>query len=433
MDKILFAIQEWHEKKLPNVLPRMIDLEKYLNNDFIIDIIGSRRAGKTYLMYYFINHLKKDRNIIFLNFENRKLWPLSDTILDDLLNHIYEEKLIEKYGKVYLFLDEIQNVPNWERFARNIHDELKGKIKIFVSGSSSKMIEKETSSLLTGRHLSIKLFPLSFKEFLNFKKYSTKGIEYSERRKAVLLKLLKEYLEFGGFPEIVLSDQKTDILSQYYIDIISRDVVERYNLRESNTVENLGKYMITNIGSLFSYGKTAKFFSGSLKIRVSTASIPSYTKHLEEVFLIFLVPIFSYKIREQMQYPRKTYCVDTGLGNAISFKFSEDTGKIMENMVFLELKRRRKSIFYWKGKGEVDFVIKEGLNVAHLMQVCYDVKNEETKKRETAALIEAMNEFGLKEGHVITWDYDNEETVDNKKIVYLPLWKWLLDSKSIKN
>lgn len=426
MEKVRLAVQEWYEKDIPEMLPRMIDPGRFMENDFIVDIIGSRRSGKTYLMYYFIKNLKRDKNVIFLNFENRKLWPISGDILDDMLNFIYENRLVEEYGRVYLFLDEIQIVQNWERFARNVYDEFKGKIKIFVSGSSSKIMEKETASLLTGRHLSIKLFPLNFREFLNFKNFGTEKVEYSQRRKAILLKLLREYLDFGGFPEVVLSSQKADILNQYYIDIISRDVAERYNLREINTVETLGKYMITNIGSLFSYWKTAKFFSNNLKLRVSTASIQSYTKCMEDVFLVFLVPIFSRKIKEQMQYPRKVYCVDTGLVNAMSFKFSENFGKTMENAVFLELKRSENDVFYWKGKGEVDFVIKKGLKVRELIQVCYDIKDEKIRKREISALIEAMNEFKLGEGMIITWDYEWNEKVNGKKIIYKPLWKWLL-------
>lgn len=426
MDKIRFAVQEWYEKRLPELRPRMIEIDRFLKNDFIVDIIGVRRSGKTYLMFLFIDKLKRGKNVIYLNFENRKLWPIERDILDDLLNYIYENRLMEEYERVYLFLDEIQRVPEWERFARNIYDEFKEKIKIFVSGSSSSIGGKETATLLTGRHLSIKMFPLSFKEFLDFKNFATGDIEYSQRKKAMLLRLLREYLEFGGFPEVVLSDQKGDILNQYYVDIISRDVIERNRLRETNTVENLGKYMITNAGSLFSFWKTAKLFSSSLKIKVSTASIQAYTKYLEEAFLIFLVPIFSYKIKDQMQYPRKIYCIDTGLGNAIAFKFSENTGKLMENAVFLELKRQGKEVFYWKGKGEVDFIIKEGLKVTQLIQVCHDIEDINTRKRETSALLEAIDEFKLKEGLIITWDYTGEEKLEGKKIIYTPLWKWLL-------
>ncbi len=426
MNKIRFVIQEWYEREIPGLRSRIIDADRFLKNDFIIDIIGVRRSGKTYLMYFFISKLKRGKNVIYLNFENRKLWPIEKDILDDLLSYIYENRLIEEHDKVYLFLDEIQRVPEWERFARNIYDEFKGKIKIFVSGSSSKIGGKETATLLTGRHLSIKMFPLSFKEFLTFKNFASEEAEYSQRRKALLLKLLKEYLEFGGFPEVVLSDQKADILNQYYVDIISRDVIERYRLREATTVENLGKYAITNTGSLFSFWKTAKLFSTSLKLKVSTATIQAYTKHLEEAFLIFLVPIFSYKIKDQMHYPRKIYCIDTGLGNAIAFKFSENVGKLMENAVFLELKRREKEVYYWKGKGEVDFIIKEGLKVTQLIQVSYDIEDIETRKRETTSLLEAMNEFKLKEGQIITWDNEDEEKIEGKKISYTPLWKWLL-------
>lgn len=424
--RVRSAIQEWYEKEIPKTLPRDVDINNLVRNNFIIDILGSRRSGKTYLMYRIIDSLKREKNIIYINFEDRKLWPLSDKTLDEILNFIYEEGLIEKHKKIYLFLDEIQHVPNWERFVRNIYDDFKEKIKIFISGSSSKIGKKETSTLLTGRHLSLIMFPLSFKEFLIFKNVDVKNIEYSQRRKAKLLKLLREYLEFGGFPEVVLSNQKVEILSQYYTDIIYRDIVERYGVRETNVVENLTKYLITNIGTKFSYWKTAKYFQDNLKIKVSTASIRSYTKHLEEVFFIFSVPIFSYKIKDQMQYPRKMYCIDVGLRNAVSFKFSEDIGRLAENIVFIELKRRRKEVYYWKNKGEVDFVIKEGLKPKELIQVCWDVEEPKTKEREVKALLEAMKEFKLKHGVIITEDYEGEEKIKGKKIKFKPLWKWLL-------
>ncbi len=174
--------------------------------------------------------------------------------------------------------------------------------------------------------------------------------------------------------------------------------------------------------------KTAKFFHNNLKLKVSTASIQSYTQYLENVFLIFSVPIFSYKIKEQMQYPRKIYCIDTGLRNAVSFRFRENLGQIMENLVFLELKRGGKDIYYWKDfkHREVDFLIKDGLKVKQLMQACYMIEDEKTKKREIAGLLEAMKEFKLKNGLIITWDYEGEERIEGKRIVYKPLWKWLL-------
>jgi len=223
------------------------------------------------------------------------------------------------------------------------------------------------------------------------------------------------------------------LLKEYFDSIIFRDIVSRYNIRDVNLLKTLAIIMQTNISSPSSIGKLASVLQDSFKRKTSLETVSRFLEYFESAFLIFLVPIFSYKIKDQLQYPRKIYSIDAGLRNAVCFRFSEDIGKLYENVVFLELKRKGKEIYYWKDaqQREVDFVIKEGLVVKELIQVCLNLENEKTKKRETDALLIAMDEFGIKEGTIITEDYKDEENFDEKIIKFIPLWEWLLTIENV--
>ena len=438
MKRVRAVIHEWEERELPALKPRDVEINHLLGMDHVIDIIGPRRSGKTYLMYLMISKLleKIDREaVLYINFENRILYPLTDKLLEGMLNYVYEKKLLEKHGRVFLFFDEIQNVPNWERWVRNVYDEHKGKIKIFISGSSSRLAGKDVSSLLTGRHVPITLLPLNFREFLSFKGMDFKSgdVEYSRKKQAELKNLLDEYLDFGGFPEVVLADSKVkkeEILGAYYGDMLYKYVVEKFKIKEIGILENFLKSLFVNISSYFSY-KRANDHLKSLGIQTSTRTLLRYTSILEEVFLTFFVPIFSKKVRDQMRYPRKIYCVDAGLRRTVSGRISEDYGRVMENAVFLSLKGRKSEIYYWKDRQgrEVDFVVKEGLKVKQLIQVCKEINNPKTKEREVGGLLKAMSEFNLREGLIITEDFEKEEKIKGKKVTYKPLWKWLVSRR----
>jgi hypothetical protein len=433
-EKIRFAIKEWQDTKLEGIKRRIFNIDLFTKIDHIVDIVGVRRAGKTYLIYLVIKELEKkyskDR-IIYVNFENKILYPLNVKLLDELLNYLFEKGV----GRAFLFLDEIQNINGWEKWARSIYDSYKGKIKIVVSGSSSKIIRKDIATLLTGRHISIKVFPLSFSEFLEFKEITFgKDDIYSVQKQAVIKSLLKEYIEFGAFPEIILSDSpyiKTELLRAYYDDILYKDIVDKYGIKEKTVLENFVKFLFMNISGYFSY-KRGKEYLDSLGIPTSTRTLLKYTSILEDVFLFFFVPIFSRKIRDQAKYPKKMYAVDVGLRNVVHPN-TEDFGKKAENVVYLKLRRQNAEINYWKSKQheEVDFVVREGLKVRQLIQVCWDISSRETKEREIKALIKAAEEFKLKKGLIITGDYEGIETCSGVKIECIPLWKWLLKWKSV--
>lgn len=421
-------IYEFWEQGIPTVINRDAKID---SSDLINDIIGVRRCGKTYLMFFKITELLKTvdkRAIIYINFENRKLFPLKQDYFNEIIDFIYSEKLLE-IGKIYIFLDEVQKIEGWERFVRSIYDEFKGKIKIFISGSNSTLLSKEYGTLLTGRHLTTMLMPLTFKEFLVFKGHGADKI-ITERERIKIKNYLEEYLKFGGLPEVVLSENKEQILSQLFTDILSRDIISRA-VRKESILEEFAYYLAANTSSLLSFNKMADYFK-SRGIKVSVKTLENYFWLIKNSFLFFDSLIFSYKIKSQLQNPRKIYCIDMGLINFIGFKFSSNLGRLYENTVFLQLKKENFDIYYWKNPQheEVDFVIKKGINVKQLLQVCLDIENVEVKKREVRALLKASRELKCNKLIVITKDYEKEEKTEGKKILFIPLWKWLLGIKS---
>jgi predicted AAA+ superfamily ATPase len=429
-EEITQVIREYWEKGLPQKLHER-EIKLSLEKNFINDIIGPRRAGKTYLMFLTIKKLRERLNkeaTIYINFENRKLMPLKESYFNDIIKFIYAEELFEKYGTVYLFLDEVQRINGWERYIRSIHDEFKDKIRIFVSGSSANLLSKEYSKLLTGRHLTTQVLPLNFREFLQFQDIEMTDKIPTEREEVKIKKHLNDYLHTGGFPDVVLGKEKEAILSQLFTDIVSRDVLSRAAIRKEAIVEEFAYYLASNVSNPFSFNKMKNYFT-SRGIKISVPTLLNYFWHLKNAFLFFDSLIFSYTIKDQMQYPRKIYCVDNGIANIAGFKTSENLGRLYENTVAIELLRKGFDLYYWKTKQheEVDFVVKQGTQIMKLIQVCYDIEAMDTKQREVKALDKAMDAFHLNEGLIITDGLEGQQKIDGKNIVYRPLWKWLLD------
>lgn len=433
-DKLRTAVEEYWRKELPDSKEREIGLK--IESDLINDIVGPRRAGKTYLMYFTLKKLLgtgiEKEAAIYINFENRKLLPLTPEYFNDLIEVIHAKRMFEKHKTIFIFLDEVQRIEDWEKYIRSIYDEFKGKIKIFVSGSTSKLTESELSYLLTGRHLTTQVYPLSFREFLSFKGFYIKEY-FIEEDIALIKEYFREYLEFGGFPEVaLLGSGKEELIQTLFSDIINRDILPKAK-RRGEIIEDLAYFLCSNSGKLASFTKLTGTLN-SMGIKVSVPTFEKYFSIMKEAFLFFDLTIYSYKVKDQMQYPRKIYCIDPGFINFAGFKFSEDRGRLMENLVAIELQRKKSKsplieIFYWKdhqGK-EVDFVIREGLPVKQLIQVTDASGREEILKREIAGLLRAEEEFKCSSLLVITWEFEGEELMDGKKIVYEPLWKWLLE------
>ncbi|MBA3045032.1 MAG: ATP-binding protein [Candidatus Thermoplasmatota archaeon] len=421
--KLENAVREHWDNPLPDIRER--DVSMQFDSDLISDVIGPRRAGKTYLMFHAIKQLRErvpKEAIIYLNFENRKLMPVHGSMFNDLVEIIHAERLLEKYGKVYLFLDEVQRVPEWERYIRSIQDEFKGRIKITVSGSTAQLMNRDVTKLLTGRHLTTVVLPLSFKEHLAFMGITKEPT--TERTEALVKGALEEYLTHGGYPEVVLSKGKEEMLAQLYSDAVARDVLPRVGSRGSATLSEFSDYLVSNAGNLLSFGKMSRYFK-SVGAPISVPTLIRYFGHLREAFLVFDVTIYSTRIRDRLQYPRKAYCYDTGLANVIG---GVGSGARYENAVAAEFVRRGITIHYWKDRAgyEVDFVVGRTRKTL-AVQVCYDLSDPDVRKRELRGLERCMDELEISEGLVITRDEEGTADAGGRTVRVVPLWRWLLE------
>ncbi len=386
---------------------------KYPN---ILAILGIRRCGKSIFSYL----LAKQHKFAYINFDDERLSGLKSEDLNKILESFYEI-----YGDIeFIILDEIQNVDNWELFV----NRLRRTKKIILTGSNSKLLSGELSTHLTGRYLDRLLFPFSFKEFLKLRGFKENKV-YTTQEKAEIMKFLQEYLEIGGFPEAYKLGK--GMISRIYEDIVTKDILLRHNITKKEEIKKLARYLITNSSEEITYSKLARIFN--IK-HVSTIS--NWISYLENVFLIFKLEKFDFKLKQQFIAPKKVYCIDCGLINSIGFKFSENKGKIIENEVALELQRRKSidknlEVYYWKDylQNEVDFVLKKDKKIESLIQVSYINSKEEVKEREINSLIKASKELKCKHLLIITWDYESEEKFELGKIKFVPIWKWLLDIK----
>lgn len=314
------------------------------------------------------------------------------------------EKVFNRTGDSDLFFfDEIQNVHGWERYIRILHDKRK---KIFVTGSNAKLLSKELGTSLTGRQISVEVFPFSYREYLAHFDQDP-GVES-----------FQGYFQMGGMPECLNTSNK-DVLLNLYNDLIYRDIVVRHGLRNPAVVKNLGVYLATNIGKEFSYFNLSKTFELG-----SSNTIASYISYFEDAYLFFTVPRFTYSLKNQLRNPKKIYGIDTGLVSLLSMSFSKDRGRLLENMVFLHFRRMGKEIAYYRNKGECDFILSERSRVEMAVQVCYDL-NADNMNRELNGLVEAMNELDISEGYIFTFEQQDEVQRDGLTIRILPAWEWM--------
>ena len=408
-----------------NFSPEMIERELKINitEKIIVSIIGPRRAGKTYYLLYL---RKFYENPLYLNFEDSRLMGLSFRDLREVVRIF-----IENYGKPdVLLLDEIQNLKGWEVILRELHD-LK-KHRIVITGSSSKLLSKEIATQLRGRTLSYLLLPFSFREFLRAKGVSVDTNLLSSVGR--ILSYLRDYIEWGGFPEIVVKNERERILKEYLELAFYKDFVERHEVKSISLASLLFNHILQNFSNEFSVKSIAKKIkSEGMKFNINT--LYKYVEHLEDTLFVFFLKRYSLKVHLRETWPKKVYLCDTGLTKVV--RFSENLGKTMENVTFLELLRKTNQnplmeIYYFKDSQghEVDFVIKEGLQVKQLIQVTYANSFDEIDKREWRALLKAKDLLKCKNLTIITWDYEDEKEISwfNKraKIKFIPLWKWLL-------
>ncbi|MFW6378534.1 MAG: ATP-binding protein [Nanoarchaeota archaeon] len=373
-------------KSKKRIIPRETKVDP--NTNHITIITGIRRSGKSTLLN---QTLQYKRNATSVNFEDPRL---------EQFTHKDFFKIEELYpDTTTFFFDEIQNIEGWERYVRYAHDNEK---QVFITGSNASMLSKELGTKLTGRYIEKELFPFTYNEYLT----------YTNQKPD--LKSFKQYLEKGGFPEY-LDTGNDEYLHMLVKNIIARDIIVRKQLRSESVIEELTQYLLSNVGKQHSYNKISKL----LNVK-SVRSTIDYIKYLQESYLIDILPQYSTSIKKQIMNPKKIYGIDTGIIQANTTSFSKDKGRILENAVFLWLRRTHKELYYFKGQGECDFLIKEKNAITTAIQVCYEV-TEQNMKRELEGLQEAMKQTKAKKGFIVTMDQEDE--LDNIKLI--PAWKAL--------
>ncbi|HBG64142.1 MAG TPA: hypothetical protein DDX16_07875 [Candidatus Omnitrophica bacterium] len=433
-EEIIGSLLLWNfwEREIMTGIPRqgyLGRIKKFLSTDEVVVLTGVRRCGKSTILLQALTELFKAKvpkaNTLYINFEDPKFYNSLNLDLLDTIWQAYIDYLKPK-GKVYLVLDEVQKVKGWEHWVRSKYDR-KENVKIFITGSNSELLSPEFATILTGRHLQLPVTPLKFREFLRFKEMNVESGElWRVKNKDKLSNLSLEYLVTGGFPKAVLTEDellRKELLSQYFSDILTKDIVERHKVKDVSKLRNLALFYSTNFTRSYSFNKVKKVADFSL----SLDSVYRFSHYMENAFLISFLQRFSYSIKNQMQAQRKVYLVDNGIHDAVAFKFSEDKGKLLENAVYQHLRSAYQEVYYYSEKREVDFVCKQGLKVKELYNVCFQLEDKETLLRETAALIEGMKYFKLKESTIIIAQGRKRQISEQGfTISIVPFYEWAL-------
>jgi uncharacterized protein len=411
-------ISDFIEKPLDQVVAREIGIPEDVPK--IISLLGPRRAGKTYVLYGLIKRLRQTipaHRLVYINFEDDRLFPLQLADLDALLQGYYELYPQNKDVQVWFFLDEVQEAEGWEKFARRLIDQ--ENCRVYLTGSSSKLLSRELATALRGRTLPYEVFPLSFREFLSFN-----GIDpnpHSSKGQALLFHWLRRYLQQGGFPELVFLPEELHrrTINEYIDLMLYRDLVERFSIKSPALLKYLLKHALANMANPMS---TTKVYNDlkSQGYAVGKNTVFDYLSYLEEAFILFRVEKWSRSARVQAVNPSKVYAIDPAFKYAMSI--SEDTGRVFENAVFLELRRRGLPLHYFHEGQEVDFYWEDG----QLVNACYSLAETGTLQREAQGLLKAMQHLGLPEGRIITWDEQRTIREPAGTIHIQPLWEFLL-------
>lgn len=419
----------WGENPLPSGVVREVTshVVQLLDIPEVLTLVGMRRAGKSTVMFQLMDHLEAQglpqHAMLHVNFEDPGFSNHMTPSLLDEIYRIYREEVYPE-GKAYLFLDEIQVVPEWERWVRARNET--ENIKIIVSGSSAKLMSRELGTLLTGRHVSIDVYPLSFREYLAFKGISVPKVPLPNDVPTKINAALRDYLNWGGLPRIALEEEevvKRALLRNYLSDILFKDIAMRHDIRNMNLLRNLTVHLFTQTASLSTYKRLANLF------QVSQEVIQTYCNYIEEAFLVHLVPLYSLKSSEVNRNPRKCHVHDLGFRQIANLSFSEDYGRCAESIVHNLLNRRSNDgVFYWKKISEIDLIVREGNNVAALYQVAYGgLDNAKTLDRELSALAEAQKEFPKAEKYLIVDRLLTLKAALPSYVKMLPLWRFLID------
>jgi len=401
---------------------RLIDREalvharEYIKYPNLLVVMGIRRCGKSIFAY----QISKGERSGYFNFDDERLAKIGSEDLNGVLKALYTV-----HGDLdMIILDEVQNIEGWELFA----NRLRRTKRVVITGSNSQVLEGNLATKLMGRYVDVTLFPFSFKEFLQSKGVDVQPIN-GTREQGEIMNILSEYMENGGLPEV--KKMGHTIIPLVYNNILAKDIISKYGIKKKENFRQLAKYLISNHSTEITYrglGKTVDIDRDS--------TISNWVNHLREAYLIFTLERFDFKLKQQFRAPKKVYCVDTGIINSVGFQPGPNNGRLMENLVAVQLQRQKVAdraleIYYWKdhAQHEVDFVLKRAEAVERLIQVTYAERRDDIRGRELDSLALAAKHLRCDDLLVITWDYEGSETRNGKRINFKPLWKWLLGAE----
>lgn len=413
----------------PGTIFKREQLQVPVNSGMIISIVGARRSGKTFLLYYLIDQLKKEHlpaeNIVFINFEDERL-NLKQSDLDLILQAYQELFPDTALGGIYFFFDEIQNVEGWEKFIRRVYDT-KSK-NIFITGSNSRLLSTEIATELRGRTVSYSIYPYSFSEFIK----TQKGPDnfYTQANRSKLIHLSEKFLFEGGFPELTRFEGpfKIKILQEYFNVMIYRDIIERYSVSNPEVLKFFIKKIFSAVTGSLSVNKSYNDLK-SMGYKISNKYLYEYLEYCNAVFLTLSISKYDFSEIKQSKSDKKVYIIDNGLLNAIDFGVSENRGKLLENMIATEFLKQGKNLFYFKDGTECDFIVQEkDHSILSAIQVSLSLQKGTTRSREIKGLENACNHLNIKNGTIIT--FDEEETIKESTctIDVIPFYKYFLSS-----
>ncbi|MBI2837034.1 MAG: ATP-binding protein [Acidobacteria bacterium] len=418
-DDLKYVTREFVERVLPVCRPR--DLALPTGTGKVVGLAGVRRSGKTFIFFETMRRLAAEgvdrRRILYLNFEDDRLHPVRAQDLD-LVVRCQRELFPETRGKrLFLFLDEVQSAPGWERWVRRLRDT--EDIDVFVTGSSAHLLTRDLSAALRGRSITFEVFPLSFREYLRFR--GIYALPHHAESESLARGALESYILWGGFPEITLAREELRqlILEEYVSLMLHRDLIERYSVRNEKLMRQLLRHCFRNTASLVNVSKLHRDFA-SMGIAASKNTLFDYLGYLEDAFLVFLLPKREASLRKQEHNPKKLHVIDTGLIGAFKAYPSRDVGRKLETAVFLQARRRTKDLFYYANAHEVDLCDGEG---AMFVNTCWSLDDAATGSRESAAMEFGRTQWPGAAGRLVFHEY--APGVEREVPGSVPAWKFL--------
>jgi predicted AAA+ superfamily ATPase len=423
-DSLKYVIRQFVDRKLPECRPR--DFSLPMGTGKVVGLAGVRRSGKTFIFFAAIQRLVEQgvdrRCIVYLNFEDDRLHPIKAEELDLVLRCLHEVYPETLHQRTYMFLDEVQNVEGWERWVRRIHDT--EDIEVYITGSSSRLLTRDLSTSMRGRSITLEIFPLSFREVLEFREIEV--VPHSAENESLIRSELETYLAWGGFPEIVLAHEtlRPLILEEYASLMFYRDVVERYGVRNERLMRELLRYCFRNTAGLINISKLYRDF-GSMGFSVSKNTVFEYLSYLEDAFLVFFLPKQEQSLRKQAHNPRKLHVIDPGLVAAFKANPGRDVGHKLETSVFLEMRRKRKDLYYYIDNREIDLCDGDG---TFFINTCWSLADAETRRRESDAMALGHARWPKARGRLLFHEYS--PGIEKEIPTAEPAWQFLLRKES---